>query len=141
METFNNLVIYIFHATPGRAFQYYYFIGAVCVALIGVGIILKIYLKKNRQDKTFRKLFKKSPKKVWLMAACFAIYLLARNSYVPFFSMRFILYLLLGITVYMFYQMISTYLKVYPEEKKRRKEALEQNRYTIKKKKGKKKRR
>ena len=140
MDTFNEIVIYLFHPTPGRAFGYYYFITALILLLTGLGIFLRIYIKKNREDKTFKKLFRKYPMKLWTLALVLALYLLVRYYYVPFFSMRVLFYTVLGITLYLFYQIINTYLKTYPAEKKRRDERTVQNRYKIKKKKRKKKR-
>lgn len=139
MQKFNDLVLYFFHPSPGRSFEYYYFIGALIAILVVLAIVLHIYIKKmNREDKTFRKLFKRYPSRLWTLAVLFTLYLLIRYNFVPFFSMRFLLYILLGVTVYLGYQMINTYLKIYPEAKKLREKQHEQNRYRIKKKKSKK---
>lgn len=138
---FNDFLIYLFTPTPGRAFQYYNFIIILVVMMLVLGIGLRLYIKKNREDKPFRKLFKKYPSKLWTLAVLFALYLAVRYYYIPFFSMRFLMYLLLGATVYLGYQMINTYLNTYPAEKKLREKRGEENRYIIKKKKKKKKRR
>lgn len=140
MQMLNDFILYLFSPSPGRAFQYYYFIGAIIAILTVLGIVLRVYIKKNRDDKTFRKLFKKYPSKLWTLAVIFALYLFVRYSYVPFFSMRFLLYILLGVTVYLGYQIINTYLKVYPEVKKLREKQHQKNRYKINKKKRKKRR-
>lgn len=139
MQMFNSFFIYLFSPTPGRAFQYYNFIVILIVVLTILGIVLRVYIRKNRDDKPFRKLFKKFPSKLWILAILFTLYLLVRHYYVPFFSMRFLLYILLGATIYLAYKIINIYLKTYPEEKKLREKRHDQNRYTIKKKKKKKK--
>lgn len=137
MQMLNDFILYLFSPSPGRAFQYYYFIGSLIAILTILGVILHVYIKKIRDDKTFRKLFKKYPSKLWTLAVLFTLYLLIRYNYVPFFSMRFLLYILLGISVYLGYQMINTYLKVYPEAKKLREKQHEKNRYKINKRKRK----
>lgn len=138
MQTLNNFILYLFNPSPGRSFEYYYFIGAIIAILIILGITLYIYIKKNRDDKTFRKLFKKYPSKLWTLAVLLALYLFIRYNYVPFFSMRFLLYILLAVTVYRGYQITNTYLKIYPEAKKDREKRHNQNRYKINKRKRKK---
>lgn len=120
MQMFNSFFIYLFSPTPGRAFQYYNFIVILIVVLTILGIVLRVYIRKNRDDKPFRKLFKKFPSKLWILAILFTLYLLVRHYYVPFFSMRFLLYILLGATIYLAYKIINIYLKTYPEEKKLR---------------------
>ena len=118
MQTLNNFILYFFLPVPGRTFQYYTFVSVLIAVLIILGIIFKLYIKKNRDDKAFRKLFKKFPKKLWIMAILLGIYLAMRYNYVPILSMRLFFYIILGLTGYLFYQVINAYLKKYPELKK-----------------------
>lgn len=135
MQFFNDLLIYLFHPNPGKAFQYYYFVGTLVVLLAALGIFIHVYIKKSREDKSFRKLFRRYPSKLWTLAISLGLYLLIRYNQVPFFSMRFLFYVLLALTIYLLYLMINTYLKSYPAEKKRREERTDQNRYMMKQKK------
>lgn len=144
MQTLNNFILYFFLPVPGRTFQYYTFVGVLIAILAVLGIILAIYIKKNREDKAFRKLFKKFPRKLWTMAILLGLYLVVRYNYVPMLSMRLFFYILLGLTVYLFYQIINAYLKAYPELKKTLSKKNVNPGYKVvknKKKKGKKKRR
>lgn len=139
MQTLNSFILYFFQPFPGRTFQYYTFAGILIILLIVLGIVLKLFIAKNRDDKSFRKLFKKYPKKLWYMSILLGVYLLVRYAQVPILSMRLFLYIILAAVAYLFYQIISTYLKDYPEEKKRRLARKSQNRYKVKKKKKRKK--
>jgi len=141
MNTLNNIIIYLFNPTPGRSFAYYYFISTLIVVLFLLGLFLKLYIKKNKEDKTFKKLFKQEPKKLWYLTIILLVYLFVRYYYVPFFSMRMLLFITIGVIIYKAYQLINIYLKLYPAEKKLREEKLEKKKYSIKRKPKKKKKR
>jgi heme O synthase-like polyprenyltransferase len=135
METFNNIIIYIFSPAPGRVFGYYYYITALIIILLVVAAGIKTYAKKNKDNKAFRKLFKSYPSKLILIAAILAIYLPARYYHIPFFSMRFLFYATIVVTMLLFVKIGVTWFKKYPAEKKKRDERATRNKYIIKKKK------
>jgi len=143
MQTLNSFILYFFLPVPGRTFQYYTFVGILIGILIILGIILKVYIKKNKDDKAFRKLFKNFPRKLWIIAVLFGLYLIARYNYVPMLSMRLFFYIILVLTGYLFYQIINAYLKTYPELKKTLSRNHSNSNYKVvknKKKKGKQRR-
>ncbi|MBU0667724.1 hypothetical protein KJ951_02705 [Patescibacteria group bacterium] len=139
MDILNTFVLYLFNPIPGRPFEYYYLVGIIVLLLLGLGIFIRVYNRKNKEDRIFRKLFKKYPSKLWTMAIALAIYLLARYNYIPFFSMRLLFYLIAATTLYLIYDIINSYLRKYPAAKKLHHEQMALNRYKISRKKKKKK--
>lgn len=139
METINQFFLYVFSATPGRAFAYYTVVIGCIVVLLALAIGIKIYSRKiGKEDKSFRKTFRGYPSKLIFLAVLFTLYLMARYSYIGFFSMRLMLYILSAFTIYTLYNIGKDYVKIYPEEKKRRIEREKLNQYIPKQKKGKK---
>lgn len=137
METFNSIVGYIFSPFPGRSFGYYILVIVIVIALFLLDLFIRIYIRKNKDDKIFRKLFRGFPSKIELLALSLAGYLIARYFNVAFLSMRMFLYLLLALVVFLIYLLASTYLKDYPEAKKRREDQISKNKYLPRKKKRK----
>jgi uncharacterized membrane protein SirB2 len=141
METFNQVVLYFFSPLPGRDFDYYIPLIGLIAAILIASFYISIYIKKNKDNKAFKKTFRGFPSKLQLMAFLLGIYVLFRYYYVPFFSMRFILYILILITFYLLYLLAQAYRKTYPAEKEMRAHRQKVNEYlpeTIKKKKKKK---
>lgn len=135
METFNQIVLYFFSPNPGRQFEYQYLVLAVIVFFILLTLGVYYYALKNKEDKAFKKLFRNFPTKFIIMAVLLAGYLFIRYYGVPFFSMRFMLYVLLASSIYIIYSAVETFRKKYPEEKGRREKRLEMNKYIPRKKK------
>lgn len=138
MDLFNQIIIYFFAPSPGRLFQYYIIIGVLIAILIILSVLIFLNSKKHKDDKAFRKLFRNFPTKFIIIASLLGLYLLFRYNYVAFFSMRFLLYILVGSAIYVIYLCTYTYIKKYPAEKKFREERMEQNKYIPRKKKRKK---
>ncbi len=135
MNTFNQIILYFFSPNPGRAFEYYYAIGALILVFFLLTFGIYFYATKHKEDKAFKKLFRNYPTKFVILAVLLAMYLFIRYNNVPFFSMRFMMYILLISSAYVIYAVIMTFYKKYPEEKNRREKRLEQNKYIPKKKK------
>lgn len=138
MNTFNNIVLYFFNPAPGRDFLYYIPLAIIVALLAGLGIAIILRIKKNKQDKSFKKLFREFPTKLFLLAGLLAGYLFFRYYYVPFFSMRLFLCLILALSAYVIFKIVRTYQIAYPAEKTHRSHRLELNKWIPKKKKGKK---
>ncbi len=138
MDTINKFILYFFSPNPGRNFEYYWALGAIILVFIILTGLIYYYALKNKDDKAFKKLFRNYPTKFIILAVLFAAYILVRYNYVPFFSMRFLMYILLISSVFVLYNSYITYFKKYPEEKKRREKRLQINKYIPKKKKKKK---
>lgn len=137
MQTLNDIILHFFNPIPGQNFQYYiplYILIAILI-ILAAGII--VFSKRSKDNKAFKKLFRSYPSKLGIIAGLFIVYVSVRYYSVAFFSMRFLLYVLIAITIYIFYSMIKTYISKYPEEKKRREERNELNKYIPSKKKKK----
>ena len=135
MDTFNNIIIYIFGPMPGPTFNYYYFVLGLVIVLLILSIGIIFYIKKNKDNKAFKKLFRGYPSKILLLTTVLAIYLPARYYRVPFFSMRALLYIVIAVIIYLLVKIVLTFIKEYPVEKKKRDERTEKNKYLLKKKK------
>lgn len=138
MDTINKIILYFFSPNPGRNFEYYWALGAIILLFIILTGLIYYYALKNKDDKAFKKLFRNYPTKFIILAVLFGVYMVVRYNYVPFFSMRILMYILLISGGYVLYNVYLTYFKKYPEEKKRREKRLEMNKYIPKKKKKKK---
>jgi phosphatidylserine synthase len=139
MEAFNQIILYFFSPLPGREFTYYIPLIILIVALLITSIYIPLYIKNHKEDKGFKKVFRGYPATLQLMAFLLALYTLFRYYYVPFFSMRFLLYLLIIVTGYLIYSLIRAYYKKYPAEKEMRQYRKIHNEYIPSKKKNKKK--
>lgn len=135
MSTFNKIVIFFFSPTPSGVFNYYYPIGALIILFIAVTLAIYFYSIKNKKDKAFKKQFRNYPTKFIILAVLLTSYLFLRYYSVPFFSMRFMLTILLISSGIVIYTAIITLYKKYPEEKSLRIKREEQNKYISKKRK------
>ena len=135
METFNQIVGYFFGPYPGRAFAYYPLLIAVIVGLLAFSLYLRLRIRKDKEDKTFRRLFRSYPVKIEISASAMTVYLLLRYYNVGFFSMRLMIYLISATTLILGYYIVITYIKKYPAAKKLRQNQMEKNKYLPRKKK------
>lgn len=138
MNFINQVILYFFTPNPGRTFGYYILVEAIIIILLGLALAVFLYSRKHKDDKAFKKLFRNFPTKFIIIAVLLGLYLLCRYYLVAFFSMRFMLYILIGATIYVVYSATYTYFKKYPIEKKQREERIEHNKYIPRKKKKKK---
>jgi len=129
MSLLLDILKYLFNPIPLGNFKYiYFFLGLAVLALVA-SIVLRLYLKKNKEDKIFRKLFRGVPGKLQLLAFVEALYVLARYENMPYLSMRIVNYIILVYGLYLIIRNLQIFIKVYPAEKKRHHEQLEANKY------------
>lgn len=138
MDIFNKIVLYFFNPQPGREFSYYIIIEIIALILAVAGIYIILRIRQNKQDKSFKKLFQPYPTKLFLMVGLLLAYSAFRYYYVAFFSMRLLLFIILGVSLFIVFNIIKTYLKIYPGDKENRVKRLEMNKWIPKKKKDKK---
>ena len=124
-----NSIQYFFQITPSTPFQYQTVTLIIAILLFGASIALRLFLKKHKEDKILKKLFRTVPSQLQSLAICFGIYIVARYSKIPFLSMRIINYILVALVCYVIIQNIRIYLKKYPELKKQRLEQMKLNKY------------
>lgn len=118
-ETIKNCLSYTFAITPGQAFGYYTeMMILIAILVIGAYLLKTVYKKRVRdRDFVFKKMFRKLPNRLIYFAIGFLFLLLVRYENIPYFSMRFWLYLLLlGLLVMLGFSLYK-YLKVYPNER------------------------
>jgi len=135
METINQIVGYFFGPFPGRAFAYYPHIIVLIVGILAFSLYLRLRIRKDKEDKTFRRLFRNFPGKLEITATALAVYILLRYYNIGFFSMRMMIYLILATTLILGYYIVITYVKKYPAAKKLRQNQMEKNKYLPRKKK------
>ena len=124
-----TLLQYFFDPLPSGPYKYMYFFIGLAVVGVGASIALRIYLKKQKEDKIFKKLFRDLPGKLQIFGILEAIYVFARYERMPYVSMRFLNYLVLAYGIYVLTRYVQLYLKVYPAEKKHHQEQVKLNKY------------
>lgn len=129
MKIFTNLISYLFNPNPGRIFSYYVILIIVAVGLLAFSIFLRLHLKKYKEDKAFKRLFRGFPKKLQIIALLLIAYLFFRYYTVGFISMRILLYLILAGAAWILYRMAYSYFKKYPPAKKEHERQMAMNKY------------
>lgn len=111
-----NVLSYIFTPTPGLYFKYYIpFLILAGLLFIG-GIVLNKMASKN---KAIRRTFKKTPGQLTWLGIVLGLLLAFRYERIPFFSMRFVFFIVLILILVVIGKSVQKYLKVYPIEAKR----------------------
>ena len=129
-----NFLQYRFQAIPFTPFKYQYLMLAIAIIGIIASIALKIYIKKNKEDKILKKLLKSAPKKFITISVLLILYVLARYEYMAYLSMRFVNFIIIGFGIYYLITYFNLYYKVYPIEKKKHDELVQNNKYLPRKK-------
>lgn len=124
-----SILQYFFEPLPVGPFKFMYFFIALAALSLIASIAFRFYLKKQKEDKIFRKLFKNLPGKMQFFAILEAAYILVRYERMPYLSMRFLNYCVLAYGIYLAVHYVQLYFKVYPAEKKHREHQLKINKY------------
>lgn len=118
MNYIKSLFVYLFKINPGSEFRYYIpifvFIGLLFLGSIAFSII---YNKRKKTDFAFKRLFKKTPGRIFWIGFIVLLLTLIRYEAIPYLSMRIWLYLTLVIFLYFVYYTIKTYKIDYQREK------------------------
>jgi Ca2+/Na+ antiporter len=130
MEYIKSFFSYFFTPNPGTDFSYYIPVLTVAVVLILGSILFSQYYKrKKKTDFAFKRLFKKVSSRMLLFGILFLVLTALRYESIPYFSMRFLLYLTAGLFLYFIYSYIKIYTVKYPKEK----ENAQAKHHTVKK--------
>lgn len=109
---------YLLSINPGQAFSYYTeLIILAALLIIGSIIFSQIYKKKKKTNFAFKRLFKKTSNRFFLLGFLYVILILLRYENIPYFSMRIWLYLSTLLLIFVLYKTIKTYIIDYPKEK------------------------
>ena len=130
-----SILTYFFEPLPSGPFKYMNILIAIAATCLVASIALRIYLKKQKEDKIFKKLFRVLPGQLLTFAIAEGIYILVRYERMPFLSMRFINYMILAYGLYAIVMSAQNYLKIYPAAKKHREHQVKMNQYLPRKKK------
>lgn len=139
METITSFLKYLFAISPGQEFKFYLplliFIGLLLIASM---VFSKIHHKKKKTDFAFKKLFRKVSTILVIFAFLNLFYVAVRYENIPYFSMRFIFYLINLLFLYLIYRYIRIYRLDYPRERENAKRVIkktDENQYLPHKKK------
>ena len=133
MQTITTLLQYFFEPIPAGQYKFMYLFIALAVIGLAASIALRIYLKKHKEDKILRKLFRTFPGKLQTVSICLGLYILVRYEKMPFLSMRFLNYIIIGTAIYLLINAFQLYSQVYPHEKKRHEQQIKANKYVPRK--------
>ena len=129
MQQISDFFSYVFNARPSEHFNYYIALGILCAVMFGFSVFLRIWFKKNREDKTLKRALRGYIGKLQLLSVLLAFYLFFRYTGVAFLSVRALLYILLLCTAILAYKMVKTWLKDYPAMKKHHNEQVARNKF------------
>lgn len=134
MTTLTKILEYFFSPIPAGNFQAMNILLALAIAGLLISIGLRIYLKKQKEDKILRKLFRSLPGKIQTVSIILLVYLGVRFIRMPFLSMRIMQYIILAAGLYVIARSAQLYYKEYPELKKHHDHQMKSNQYLPRKK-------
>lgn len=118
MEYIKSFFSYLFNVAPGTSFSYYLPMLALSGILIAGAIAFsQLYKKKKKTDFAFKRSFKNLSSRMLLFGILFLLLIAVRYENIPYFSMRFLLYITFAIFLYFVYRYLKTYKVDYPKEK------------------------
>jgi len=141
MEKVNTFLKYLFDTMPGSDFAYYLPMLIVSGLLIVAGIaFMFIYNNRKKYDFAFKRMFKNTSRNLVLFGLLFLFILGSRYENIPYFGMRFVLYVSLLGLAYMLYRYIRIHRTDYKRELSNpkstlRKEVKKETNYSAKKRK------
>lgn len=129
MDFLINLVKYFFDPFPPEAPETRLALIIITILILALSIGIRLYLKKKKEDKIMRKLFKNIPGRIQNIAVALGLYIGFRYAGVPFVSMRIIQYIIFAIFLYFLIQAAIIYKKEYPLAQSRKLEQAQKNKY------------
>jgi hypothetical protein len=129
-----DILNYFFNPLPGATFNYYIPILVLIVLLAVVAVGLKIFIKKNKQDKALRKTLRQFPSRIIYMALLLLLSLACRYANINLLSMRLFFFAVIIWGLYICYQLYTAYKVKYPAMKKLLQDQNVASKYTMKKK-------
>jgi hypothetical protein len=109
---------YLFNGYPGKDFEFYPHMIALFSLLVIGSIVFNVYYnKKKKEDIAFKRAFRKTASRLFQLGALFALLTVFRYENIPYFSMRILLYLSIGVLLYFAYHSIKVYRVDYPADK------------------------
>ena len=119
MESLKQFVLNLITVTPGSDFKYYWLLIILIILVTALAVFIKVYIKKHKEDKAFKHLFKRYPARLINFNLLLGFYLFFRYYSVPYLSVRLLLYIIMLWGIYLAYRMINSYHREYHIQKKR----------------------
>lgn len=117
MEKVNTFLKYIFDTTPGSDFGYYLPMIILSALLIVAGIVFMfVYNNRKKYDFAFKRMFKNTSRNLVLFGILFLFLIGTRYENIPYFGMRFVLYISLLGLAYMLFSYVKTHRTDYKRE-------------------------
>jgi len=117
MEKISTFLKYLFDTTPGSDFSYYLPVIILAALLIVAGIaFMFIYNNKKKYDFAFKRMFKNTSRNLVLFGLLFLFLVGTRFENIPYFGMRFVLYIALLGLAYMLFGYVKTHTTTYKKE-------------------------
>lgn len=113
-----DLFSYVFSPVPGTSFSYDIYLYIFAAILIVIGFVFMFLLKKNKDDRAFKKTFVSTPSQFIWIGFVLLIVIASRTNGIPYLSMRFLQFITLGLGGYYIVKSIIGFVKTYPNYKK-----------------------
>ena len=129
MNIIIDILKYFLEPVPQQSQQARLAIVIATAIIFALSILLRLLIKKYKEDKILRKLFKNLPGKIQNIAVALGLHAICRYLGIPFGSMRIVAYIIFGTLLYVLINAIIIYKKEYPEIKMRKIQQTEKNKY------------
>jgi hypothetical protein len=113
-----QVLSYLFSPYPGSIFNYGNWLIIYATALAVFGIIIKILFVVLKQNKALKRTLRSFPGQLIWTGLSLIILTLSRTKGVPFLSMRVLLFIAAGLSIYYILKAIWRLIKTYPEMKR-----------------------
>lgn len=133
---------YLFDATPGQAFRYFWLFFVFFVLLMAIGQYLRVMIKGSTHKKILKRLLPNVTAHLTWIALFGFIFLFFRYEDMPYLAMRIWLIAMILLGVYKLGKIGYIYTKILPQEIDKQYESMDEKKYlpSSKKKKNKKRR-
>ena len=112
-----QVLSYLFSPIPGTVFNYINLVLIYSGLLVVAAILLKVLFIVRKGNKALKRTLKTAPSQFAWCGVILPLLALSRTNGVPYLSMRFILFIMVLLSVYYIAKSIYRMIKVYPEMK------------------------
>lgn len=113
-----EVLSYLFSPIPGSSFNYATHLYIYAGILVAVAIIFKVLIIVKKENKALKKTYRSTPGEFLWIAGILIILTASRTNGIAYLSMRFLLFIVLALSVYYIVRNIHRFFKKYPEMKK-----------------------
>ncbi|MCD6109590.1 hypothetical protein J7J83_02430 [bacterium] len=111
-----QFISYLFSPIPVSVFHYSFYLIIYSIALIVIAIAMKIIIAK-KSSKALRRVYRNMPSHFIWIALTLIILIESRTNAIPYLSMRFLLYIVILISIYLVAINIYRFFTKYPKVK------------------------